>query len=587
MEGREPHGPIHNFNEAVGNSVVGRYFKLKERGSSFTTEMRAGLATFLTLAYILAVNAAILTDSGGTCRQSDCTPDACSDPTITDLTQCVGTFFDGTATVPRQAIVAAGPGCIFPPENAGYAACLRETKKDLIIATAASSLIGCFIMGAFANLPLALAPGMGTNAYFTYTAVGFHGTGHITYQQALAAVFLEGWFFLIIAASGFRTKIAKLIPAPVRISTAAGIGMFLAFIGLQQGEGIGLVVNDGATLVTLGGCPPWKRTNFAPVSQVNGTLTLADGANASGNYACKSGRLQSATTWLGITGFLIISFCLIKNVRGAMIYGIAYVTIISWFRGSSQVTYFPHTEEGQARFDYFKKVVDFHTIQNTAGAFDFSAINKGTFWVSLITFLYVDMMDTTGTLYSMAKFIGFVDEEGNFPGQYPAFMSDATAIVVGSCLGTSPVTTFVESATGIREGGRTGLTALCVAFLFFISLFFAPIFASIPPWANGPPLILVGAMMMKAISEVNWNNPRDGIPAFLTIIIMPLTYSIAYGVIAGICCYILLNLPDWLWEKGHKLAGRPLPEPEREFSPTGSPPAKPYQDGGVPTDIKV
>jgi AGZA family xanthine/uracil permease-like MFS transporter len=190
------------------------------------------------------------------------------------------------------------------------------------------------------------------------------------------------------------------------------------------------------------------------------------------------------------------------------------------------------------------------------------------------------MMDTTGTLYSMAKFIGFVDEEGNFPGQYPAFMSDATAIVVGSTLGTSPVTTFVESATGIREGGRTGITALTVSLLFFISLFFAPIFASIPPWANGPPLILVGAMMMKAIAEVNWNDPRDGIPAFLTVIIMPLTYSIAYGVIAGICCYILLHIPDFLFHHGRRLVGRPAPEPE--LSPTGSPPAKPYQDTGLP-----
>ncbi|OMO67752.1 Xanthine/uracil/vitamin C permease [Corchorus olitorius] len=471
------------LNSYVARSRVGKRFKLTERKTTFTTELRAGTATFLTMAYILAVNASILTDSGGPCTIADCNN-------------------------PSES-------CKFPPLDPGYAACLERTRKDLIVATVASSLIGCLIMGIFANLPLALAPGMGTNAYFAYTVVGFHGTGNVPYKSALTAIFIEGLLFLLISAVGLRAKLAKLVPKPVRISSSAGIGLFLAFIGLQNNQGIGLVGYSSSTLVTLAACPRSARKTLAPVTAVNGTISLIPGGTVS-----------------------------VKNIKGAMIYGIVFVTVISWFRNTS-VTAFPNDGPGNSAYEYFKKVVDVHVIKSTAGALDFKGMNKGSFWEALMTFLYVDILDTTGTLYSMARFAGFTDETGDFEGQYFAFMSDAASIVIGSLLGTSPVTAFIESSTGIREGGRTGLTAVTVAGYFFLAFFFTPLLASIPAWAVGPPLILVGVLMMKSVVEVEWDDMRQAIPAFVTMILMPLTYSIAYGLIGGIGTFIVLHLWDW------------------------------------------
>ena len=258
---------LETLNAKVAESKLGKYFKLEERNTKFTQEIRAGTATFLTMAYILAVNASVLTDSGGPCSVQDCIP-LCSNSAYTDASTCVAAGFP---------MVAPTVDCKFPPVNPGYQACLTTVRKDLIVATAAAALIACFIMGVFANLPIALAPGMGTNAYFAYTVVGFHGSGSITYQSALAAVLIEGVIFLTIAALGFRTKLAKLIPRPVRLSTSAGIGLFLAFIGLQSSEGVGLVAFDGSTLLTLGACPSEYRVSLAPVITVNGTTQLMPG----------------------------------------------------------------------------------------------------------------------------------------------------------------------------------------------------------------------------------------------------------------------------------------------------------------------
>ncbi|KAK9159256.1 hypothetical protein Scep_005830 [Stephania cephalantha] len=402
-------------------------------------------------------------------------------------------------------------------------------------------------MGLFANLPLALAPGMGTNAYFAYSVVGFHGSsGTISYNSALAAVFLEGLLFLLISALGLRTRLAKLIPKPVRISSSAGIGLFLAFIGLQNNQGIGLVGFSPSTLVTLAACPASSRSSVAPVFTLNGTAALSPSAAASADFLCLNHRMQSPTFWLAIAGFVIIAYCLTKQIKGAMIYGIVFVTAVSWFR-HTKVTAFPNTPAGEKAYAYFKKVVDVHKIESTAGALNFKDMNKGHFWEALVTFLYVDILDTTGTLYSMARFAGFVDEAtGDFEGQYFAFMSDASAIVVGSLLGTSPVTAFIESSTGIREGGRTGMTAVTVAGYFFLAFFFTPLLASIPPWAVGPPLILVGVLMMRAVVDVEWGDMRQAIPAFVTLILTPMTYSIAYGLIGGIGTFVVLHLYDWV-----------------------------------------
>ncbi|KAL3653405.1 Adenine/guanine permease azg1 [Castilleja foliolosa] len=537
--------PITRLNSYVAKTRVGKRFKLAERNTTFTTELRAGTATFLTMAYILAVNASILSDSGGTCSVSDCIP-LCSDPSVSPA-DCLSS--------PNLRLVPPTPACKFPPVNPGYAACIEKTRRDLIVATAASSLIGCVIMGVLANLPFAMAPGMGANAYFAYSIVGFHGSGNISYQNALAVVFLEGLIFLSISAIGLRSRLAKLIPKPVRISSAAGIGLFLAFIGLQNDEGIGLIGYSSSTFLTLGGCPSSARVAVAPVfTSPNGTVSLIPGGTVSSNMLCLHGRMESPTLWLGIVGFVIIAYCLVKNIKGAMIYGILFVTAISWFR-NTRVTAFPDTAAGDAAYDYFKTVVDVHKIQSTAGALSFSSIGKGHFWEALITFLYVDILDTTGSMYSMARFAGFTDEKGDFEGQYFAFISDSASTVVGSLLGTSPVTAYLESSTGIKEGGRTGLTALTAAGYFLLAFFFTPVLASIPAWAVGPALLVVGVMMMRAAVEVEWGDMRQAIPAFLTMILMPLTYSIAYGLIAGIGTYCVLHLWDWGEELVTKYGG--------------------------------
>ena len=534
----QKHSLPTRLNTYISTTRLGKHFKLTDRNTTFTTELRAGTTTFLTMAYILAVNASILTDSGGPCTISNCLT-LCSDPTV-PLSNC---------TPPTHRVIKPTNSCKFHPVDPGYSSCLEQTRKDLIVATIVSSLIGSLIMGVFANLPLALAPGMGTNAYFAYTVVGFHGSGNVPYESALAAIFIEGLIFLFVSAIGLRTQLAKLVPKPVRVSSSAGIGLFLAFIGLQTNQGIGLIGFSPSTLVTIGACPRNSRAAIAPViTGANGTVSLLAGGDVSnsvsGDILCLDSKMLSPTFWLGVVGFVIIAYCLVKNIKGAMIYGIVFVTGVSWFRNTS-VTVFPSTELGDLGYEYFKKVVDVHVIKSTAGALSFKGIGKGYFWEALFTFLYVDILDTTGTLYSMARFAGFTDANGNFEGQYFAFMSDAASIVVGSLLGTSPVTAFIESSTGIREGGRTGLTAVTVAGYFFLAFFITPLLASIPPWAVGPPLILVGVMMMRSVVEIEWNDMNQAIPAFVTLILMPLTYSIAYGLIGGIGTYIVLNIWDW------------------------------------------
>ena len=527
--------PMTRLNAYVATTRIGKRFKLTQRKTTFTTELRAGTATFLTMAYILAVNASILSDSGGPCSVSDCIP-LCSDPNF-PTSNCSG---------PNRHIILPDESCKFDPVNPGYTSCLATIRKDLIIATIVSSLIGCFVMGIFANLPFALAPGMGANAYFAYNVVGFHGSGNISYETALTAVFVEGLIFFIISAIGIRAKFAKFVPKPVRMSSGAGIGLFLAFIGLQNSQGIGLIGYSGSTLLSLGGCPSSSRVSLAPIQTFqNGTVSIIPGGKFSDAIYCLNNRMESPTLWLGIVGFVIIAYCLVKNIKGSMIYGIVFVTAVSWFR-NTKVTAFPDTDAGNAAYRYFQNVIDIHTIKKTAGALSFKGVTKRHFWIALVTFFYVDILDTTGTLSSMARFAGFMDQTGEFEGQYAAFMSDAFSIIIGSLLGTSPVTVFLESSTGIREGGRTGLAALTAGCYFFLAFFFTPLLASIPAWAVGPPLILVGVLMMKSVVDINWDDTREAIPAFVIFILTPFTYSIAYGLIGGIGTYIVLNLWDWI-----------------------------------------
>ncbi|KAJ8752023.1 hypothetical protein K2173_001049 [Erythroxylum novogranatense] len=482
-----------SLNDVVAKSKIGRYFKLEARKSSFTKELRAATATFLTMAYIIAVNATILADSGGTCSIADCS---------------------------ASANHTASPDCMFKP-NDGYQNCLQKTRSDLIVGTVLSSMIGSFAMGILANLPLGLAPGMGANAYLAYNMVGFHGSGSISYQTAMAIVLVEGCAFLVIAALGLRAKLARLIPSPVRLSCAAGIGLFIAFVGLQSHQGVGLVGPDPSILVTVTAC-----ANTNPVTG-----------------ECIDGRMQSPTFWLGTVGFLITCFGLMKEIKGSMIYGIIFVTLISWIRGTP-VSYFPYTSLGDKNYNYFKKVVDFHKIQSTVGAISFTEFNRSEVWLALGTMLYVDVLATTGTTYTLAELGGYVDENGDFEGQYLAYMVDAGSTIAGSALGVSPIATFVESSAGIREGGRTGLTAVIVGVYFSLSLFFVPLLTSVPPWAIGPSLVVVGVMMMKVVRDIKWENMKEAVPAFMTMILMPLTYSIANGIIAGIGLYVALSLYD-------------------------------------------
>ncbi|KAI7872421.1 permease family-domain-containing protein [Spinellus fusiger] len=485
------------INIYIAQSWVGRHFQLEgsgarreRRDTRFSTEIRAGLTTFFAMAYIISVNASIISDSGGTCV---CQP------------------------------TAADPVCNL---DADYMSCVYDIKLSMIVGTSIIAMISSVLIGVFANLPLGMAPGMGLNAYFTYTVVGFHGSGNVTYETALAAVFIEGLIFFILSIFGIRQWLARLIPLSIKVAMGCGIGLYLCFIGLQRSAGIGLVSLDTATLVTLGGCP-------------------SEALNEMG--VCQWGHMESGTLYMGILGLLIMSILLMYRVRGAILISILFIAITSWPR-VNKVTYFPYTPQGDLMFDYFKKVVTLHDMSHIIGNFNFNFEGKDI-WIALITFLYVDILDTTGTMYSMANYGGFTDRVGDFEHSTNAFMCDALSISIGACFGSSPCTAYIESGAGIAEGGRTGITAITIAFCFFISIFFSPIFASFPPWSTGPALIVVGSMMTSGIRNINWDYPGDAIPAFITLTVMPFTYSIAYGVIGGIISYIVINGFVYLLDK--------------------------------------
>ncbi|KAL4871457.1 hypothetical protein BDV12DRAFT_164306 [Aspergillus spectabilis] len=490
---------IGRTNLAVARSPVGRWFHLEgsghpreRKGAFFFTEVRAGLATFFAMAYIISVNANITSDTGGTCV-------------------CPTEFLENNCDT-----------------NTEYLLCKQEVNRDIVTATAAIAAIATFFLGLLANLPVALAPGMGLNAYFAYTVVGHHGSGLIPYGLAVTAVFVEGWIFLGLTLLGIRQWLARAIPASIKLATGAGIGLYLTLIGLSYSAGLGVIQGAQDTPIQLAGC----------------SQDLLDDDNLCPTY----GKMRNPAMWIGIFcgGFFTV-FLMMYRVKGAVIAGILLVSIISWPR-TTPVTYFPYTETGDSSFDFFKKVVTFHPIQHTLVAQEWNISgNGGQFGLALITFLYVDILDATGTLYSMAKFAGAMDERTqDFEGSAMAYMVDAISISIGSLFGSPPVTAFVESGAGISEGGKTGLTSCVTGLCFFIAVFFAPIFASIPPWATGSTLVIVGAMMMHATLEINWRYLGDAIPAFLTIAMMPFTYSIADGLIAGILSYILINGGVWL-----------------------------------------
>jgi AGZA family xanthine/uracil permease-like MFS transporter len=403
-----------------------KLFRLKENNTTIRREILAGLTTFLTLAYILAVHPGMLGEIGN----------------------------------------GMTPGAVFT-------------------ATAISSAIATFVMAFAANLPIALAPGMGLNAFFTYTVV--FGMGY-SWQVALTAVFIEGALFVILSLFNVREAIVKAIPPSLKKAVPVGIGLFIALIGLSNA---GVVVGSGNTIIGLG-------------------------------------DLGAATPLLAIVGFAIVIVLHALKIPGAILIGILATTIIGIPLG---VTVFP---QGWSPIGSPESPLFFR--------FDFSAVLSFKFFMVLLTFLFVDIFDTVGTLVGVTTQAGLSDKNGNIPRVKQAFLADAVGTVAGSALGTSTVTSFVESTTGIAAGGRTGLTALSTGVFFLLALFLSPVFLLIPSAATAPALIFVGFLMVKSVTSIDFTKPAEGIPAFLCIIMIPFAYSIAEGIVYGALSFVILKV---------------------------------------------
>jgi AGZA family xanthine/uracil permease-like MFS transporter len=405
--------------------MLNRFFKLKENHTSVKTEILAGITTFMTMAYILAVNPDILSATG-------------------------------------------------------------MDKNALFTATALSALVATLVMALIARLPFALAPGMGLNAFFAFTVV--LGMGY-SWQFALTAVFIEGIIFLILTAFNIRELIVNAIPLSLKHAVSSGIGLFIAFIGLQNA---GVVVNNDATLVGLG-------------------------------------DMGSPAVLVALGGIVLTAVLLALRVKGALLIGIFAATIAGLPFGVTQMP------EGN--------LVDAPpSLSPIFFQFDFSRLFTMDMLIVLFTFLFVDMFDTVGTLVGVSDKAGMLTKDGKVPRAKQALFADSIGTTVGAILGTSTVTTYVESASGVAEGGRTGLTSLTTAALFLIALFFAPLFTMVPPAATAAALVLVGFFMMSPILKINFDDYTEAIPAFVTIIMMPLTYSIAEGIVFGMLSYVLLKL---------------------------------------------
>ncbi|KAK9362286.1 hypothetical protein V1504DRAFT_479900 [Lipomyces starkeyi] len=469
------------------------------------------------MAYIIAVNASIASDSGGTC-------------TISLVLKARESF-----------LIQLRSPC---PGNYSI-----DVKRDLVTATAAIAALTTFCMVSLPTCRLALL-----------RVVGYHGSGSVSFPLAVTAVFVEGWIFIGLSILGIRQWLARAIPTSIKLATGAGIGLYLTIIGLYGSAGLGVITGATATPVDLSGCD----TQYAGDAEL-----------------CSHHKMTSKTMWLGIfCGGFVTALLMLYRVKGAIIAGIALVSIISWPR-TTDVTYFPYNEAGQSRFDFFKNVVAFHKIETilTAQEWNVSSIpgGSGQFWLALVTFLYVDILDTTGTLYSMAKFAGLMDKRtGDFEGSVTAYIVDAGGTVIGSLFGTPPVTAYIERQDWYHGHGH-----------FYLLLHLAllrPHLRLHSPWATGSTLIIVGSMMMTSVAEINWSYFGDAIPAFLTIALMPFTYSIAYGLIAGIITFMILNtlayvdkltngriVPDnyhkragWSWRMAMVDDGDDLPDPATE-----------------------
>jgi AGZA family xanthine/uracil permease-like MFS transporter len=406
-----------------------RYFKLTERGSSARTEILAGVTTFLTMSYIVLVNPSIL----------------------------------GAAGMPVASVAAA---------------------------TCFAAAFASILMGLVANTPLALAPGMGLNAYFAFTVVG---QMHVPWPVALGCVFVSGVCFLILTLTGVRQMIVAVIPPYLFAAVAGGIGLFIGFIGLKDA---GIIGPNPATFVALG-------------------------------------NLKAPGAALALFGLLLIGTLSVWNVRGAMLIGIVATTVVGWFAGMIKVSPEPYSLSALTG-TAFK--LDLPGVFGLSGSHGLGLVEI------LFVFLFVDLFDNIGTLVAVTKRAGLMDAAGRIPGLNRILITDATATIVGSMAGTSTVTSYVESAAGVQVGGRTGLTAVVTGLLFLATMFVAPYAQLVPLAATAPALIIVGGLMLLPLTEVEWEDPMSAIPAFLTVAMIPLTFSIANGLAFGITAHAALKL---------------------------------------------
>ena len=429
--------------------MLEKFFKLKENNTTVKTEVIAGITTFMTMAYILAVNPSILSASG----------------------------------MDSQAI---------------------------LMATAISAFIGTLAMAFLANYPFALAPGLGLNAYFAYTVCGSMG---YSWQLALLAVFVEGLIFIVLSVTNVREAIFNAIPTTLKKGVSVGIGLFIAFIGLQNGH---LVVNSDSTLVTVVAFANKDTFNTVGISAI-----------------------------LAVIGLLFIAILSVKKVKGAILIGILATWILGIICQLCGI-YVVDVDAGFYSLIPSWSTFDITAIGKTFGqCFNADAIGSVKivdFIVIMCAFLFVDMFDTLGTLIGVANKANMIDENGKLPRVKQALLADAIATSVGAVLGTSTTTSYVESSAGVSEGGRTGLTSVVTGFLFLISIILAPVFTTIPGFATAPALIFVGFLMISAVVDIDFNDFTEAIPAYLTLVAMPLMYSISEGIAVGVISYVVINV---------------------------------------------
>lgn len=432
--------------------MLEKVFKLSENKTDAKTEILAGITTFMTMAYILAVNPSTLSATG------------------------------------------MDSGAVFT-------------------ATALAAFIGTLLMAIFANYPFALAPGMGLNAYFAYTVV--LGMGY-SWEYALTAVFAEGIIFILLSATNVREAIFNAIPQNLKAAVSVGIGLFIAFIGLQNAK----IVIGGSTLLQLFSVDKYNEVN---------------GVSASFNDV-------GITVLLAIIGIIVTGILVVKNIKGNILWGI----LITWLLGIiCQFTglYVPNADLGfYSLLPNFSNGLSIPSLSPIFCKLDFSGIFSLNFIVILFAFLFVDLFDTIGTLIGVSAKADMLDENGKLPRIKGALMADAVATTVGAVIGTSTTTTFVESASGVSEGGRTGLTSVTTAILFGLSLFLSPIFLAIPSFATAPALVIVGLYMLTNVTNIDFNDMSEAIPCYVCIIAMPFFYSISEGISMGVITYVALNL---------------------------------------------